>query len=54
MTAESASTYEGYCVKCKQKRYYVGEIRISTTKRRMASGRCPVCSSTINRILGNA
>ena len=52
--ADGATTYEGYCVKCRKKRHYIGEIRVSRTNRRMARGDCPVCGSTINRILGNA
>ncbi len=47
-------SYKGYCFKCKEKRHFTGEIRISTTHRRMARGTCPVCQSTINSILGNA
>jgi len=47
-------SYEGYCVKCKEKRHYEGEVRISESGRRMARGTCPVCGSTINRILGKA
>jgi Domain of unknown function (DUF5679) len=49
-----ADTYEGYCVKCKEKREYQGEVTISTSGRRMARGRCPVCGTTVNRILGKA
>jgi len=52
--ADSAASYEGYCVKCKEKRHYEGEVRISESGRRMARGTCPVCGSTINRILGKA
>ena len=52
--ADSAQNYEGYCVKCKEKRHYEGEVRISESGRRMARGTCPVCGSTINRILGKA
>jgi len=52
--ADSAASYEGYCVKCKEKRHYTGEVRISESGRRMARGTCPVCGSTINRILGKA
>jgi hypothetical protein len=51
---DSAQNYEGYCVKCKEKRNYEGEVRISESGRRMARGTCPVCGSTINRILGKA
>jgi|GEM_PF-180972 hypothetical protein len=53
-TNRMADTYEGYCVKCKEKREYSGEVRISDSGRRMARGTCPVCGTTINRILGKA
>jgi hypothetical protein len=49
-----ADTYEGYCVKCKEKREYTGEVRVSDSGRRMARGTCPTCGTTINRILGKA
>jgi hypothetical protein len=49
-----ADTYEGYCVKCKEKRTYQGEIRTSESGRRMAQGPCPVCGTKVNRILGKA
>jgi hypothetical protein len=52
--SDSTSSYEGYCVKCKAKRHYTGEVRISESGRRMARGTYPVCGSTINRILGKA
>ncbi|WP_198537821.1 DUF5679 domain-containing protein [Frankia sp. KB5] len=52
--SDSTSNYEGYCLKCKEKRHYTGEVRISESGRRMARGSCPVCGSTINRILGKA
>jgi hypothetical protein len=49
-----ADTYEGYCVKCKAKRTYEGEVKTSESGRRMAQGICPVCGTKINRILGKA
>jgi Domain of unknown function (DUF5679) len=51
---EMADTYEGYCVKCKEKRTFEGEIRVSESGRRMAQGPCPVCGTKVNRILGKA
>src|SRR4051794_10472499 len=36
-----AETYEGYCVKCKEKRQFEGEVRVSDSGRRMAQGLCP-------------
>ncbi|HEX3705141.1 MAG TPA: DUF5679 domain-containing protein [Mycobacteriales bacterium] len=49
-----ADTYEGYCVKCKEKRKFEGEVRVSESGRRMAQGPCPVCGTKVNRILGKA
>ena len=49
-----ADTYEGYCVKCKEKRKFEGEVRTSESGRRMAQGPCPVCGTKVNRILGKA
>jgi hypothetical protein len=47
-------TYEGYCVKCKAKRTFQGEVKTSDSGRRMAQGTCPVCGTKMNRILGKA
>jgi hypothetical protein len=49
-----AESYEGYCVKCKEKRTFDGEVRVSESGRRMAQGLCPVCGTKMNRILGKA
>ena len=49
-----AEKYEGYCVKCKEKREFDGEVSVSESGRRMAKGSCPVCSTKMNRILGKA
>jgi Zn finger protein HypA/HybF involved in hydrogenase expression len=46
-----AETYNGYCVKCKDKRDFDGEV-VETNGRRMAKGTCPVCGTKMNRILG--
>jgi hypothetical protein len=48
-----AETYNGYCVKCKEKRDFDGEVH-ETNGRRMAKGICPVCGTKMNRILGKA
>jgi hypothetical protein len=45
--------YEAYCVKCKQKREFDGEEVTMKNGRRAARGKCPVCGTTLNRILGN-
>jgi hypothetical protein len=49
-------TYQGeaYCVKCKEKRQFSGQVAVSDSGRRMAKGTCPVCGTTLNRILGKA
>jgi hypothetical protein len=49
-----AETYTGeaYCVKCKEKRHFTGEVKISDSGRRMAQGSCPTCGTKVNRILG--
>jgi hypothetical protein len=52
--AEAAEKYNGYCVKCKEKRDFQGNVEISKTGMRMAKGPCPVCGTTVNRILGKA
>ena len=52
--AQKAQTYEGYCVKCKEKRSFEGAVSVSKTGMEMAKGKCPVCGTTVNRILGKA
>jgi hypothetical protein len=51
-----AETYTGeaYCVKCKEKKNFTGEIKVSDSGRRMAQGICPDCGTKLNRILGKA
>jgi Domain of unknown function (DUF5679) len=48
-----ADSYNGYCVKCKDKRDFDGDAA-ETNGRRMAKGTCPVCGTRMNRILGKA
>lgn len=48
-----AETYNGYCVKCREKRDFSGEIT-ETNGRRMAKGTCPVCGTRMTRILGKS
>src|SRR5579883_1897800 len=45
-----AETYTGeaYCVKCKEKRHFTGEVKISDSGRRMAQGTCPKCGTKVN------
>jgi Domain of unknown function (DUF5679) len=52
--ATTAQTYNGYCVKCKEKRDFEGTVEVSKTGMNMAKGKCPVCGTTVNRILGKA
>jgi hypothetical protein len=51
---ERVAQYEGYCVKCKAKRQFEGEEVTLKNGRRAAKGKCPVCGTTIMRILGKA
>ena len=53
IVAAKAETYNGYCVKCKEKRDFDGEVN-EKNGRRMAQGTCPVCGTKMNRILGKA
>ena len=46
------ATYEGYCVKCREKRDFEGEEVEMANGRRAAQGPCPVCGTKINRMLG--
>jgi hypothetical protein len=49
---ELVAKYEGYCVKCKAKREFEGEETTLKNGRRAAKGKCPVCGTTVMRILG--
>ena len=49
-----AESYNGYCVKCKDKRDFDGEVKVSEKGTRMAQGTGPVCGTKMNRILGKA
>jgi hypothetical protein len=44
--------YEAYCVKCKAKRTFEGEVVTLKNGRKAAKGKCPVCGTTVMRILG--
>lgn len=52
--ATKTQSYNGYCVKCKEKRDFEGTVEVSKTGMNMAKGKCPVCGTTVNRILGKA
>jgi hypothetical protein len=46
--------FEGYCVKCREKRTITGgEVVKTESGRRMARGKCPECGTTVNRFLPN-
>ena len=47
-----AEKYEGYCVKCREKREFDGEVVELANGRRAAQGTCPVCGTKMNRMLG--
>ena len=49
-----AESYNGYCVKCKEKRDFDGEVKVSESGRRMAQSCSPVRGTKMNRILGKA
>ncbi len=51
--AGESYTGEAYCVKCKAKREFTGEVH-ETNGRRMAKGICPTCGTKVTRILGKA
>ncbi len=46
--------FEGYCVKCREKRT-IKDAKVVTTAngRRMAKGICPVCGTTVTRFLSS-
>jgi len=46
--------FEGYCVKCREKRTVTdGKVETTEKGRRMAKGTCPVCGTKVNRFLPN-
>ncbi len=51
-----AETFKGdaYCVKCKEKRAFEGDVVVNEKGTKMAKGICPVCGTKLNRILGKA
>ena len=46
--------YEAYCMKCREKRMFEGQIVELKNGRPAAQGICPVCGTKVNRILGKA
>ena len=52
--SDETYTGEAYCVKCKEKRDAKGEVVVNAKGTKMAKGKCPVCGTNLNRILGRA
>jgi len=47
------STYQGYCVKCKEKGVtFVGEVFVNKSGSKIAKGPHTACGTTVCRILG--
>lgn len=55
MSFAAGDAYQGeaYCVKCRDKREFEGEV-VDKSDRLMAQGLCPVCGTKLNRILGKS
>ena len=47
------ATYNGYCVKCREKRDFEGTTVELANGSNAAQGPCPVCGTKMNRMLGN-
>lgn len=48
------ATYEAYCVKCRAKRRFEGQVVELKNGRKAAQGSCPVCDTKVMRILGKS
>ena len=46
-----AETYNGYCVKCREKRDFEGEVKELANGSKAAQGSCPVCGTKMTRML---
>ena len=46
-----AETYNGYCVKCREKRDFEGEVTELANGSKAAQGSCPVCGTKMTRML---
>jgi Domain of unknown function (DUF5679) len=51
---EHTGKFTGFCVFCKEKQLFAGDIVETTSGRRIAKGKCPTCNGSMNRILGRA
>ncbi|HVE90997.1 MAG TPA: DUF5679 domain-containing protein [Actinomycetota bacterium] len=45
------ANYEGYCVKCKEKREFQGEVKELANGSKAAQGACPKCGTKMTRML---
>lgn len=53
MHYKDSDNIDAYCVVCKEKRWITEmKIKVSDSGRRMAQGKCNVCGTKVNRILG--
>ncbi len=46
--------YEAFCVKDREKVEFEGEVVELKNGRKAAKGKCPVCGTTVMRILGKS
>ena len=46
-----ADTYNGYCVKCREKRDFEGEVTELKNGSKAAVGQCSVCGTKMTRML---
>ena len=46
-----ADSYNGYCVKCREKRDFEGEVKELANGSKAAQGACPVCGTKMTRML---
>ncbi len=51
MKGAAVASYEGYCVKCREKREFEGKEVELANGRRAAQGQCPVCGTKMTRML---
>jgi hypothetical protein len=45
------ASYEGYCVKCREKRTFDGDVKELKNGSKAAQGACPVCGTKMTRML---
>jgi hypothetical protein len=54
MITNDTWTGSAYCISCKGNVDFDGFVKTTDSGRRMASGNCPRCGTSVNRILGTA